>query len=205
LEKLFWTAALGAIRTVEVPGIHRVEVQKARFIVGSHPRFIKLFLPVSIEFQQREGYVFEDPTIGITKSRLLPQDEPEVHFACEWRAKGHPGTATLRLRPLGFADQELTPQVFQRALEDELRGREIWDSLSDTIKKRLEALCQIQSRLQELVFLARKLALNSRGMFSEPAAHLLIRPGPFKGMGVPMVVFGPRGQDVSLEFLLTLP
>jgi hypothetical protein len=58
---------------------------------------------------------------------------------------------------------------------------------------------------RHLLFLARKLALNSRGMFSEPAAHLLIRPGPFKGMGVPMVVFGPRGQDVSLEFLLTLP
>ena len=59
--------------------------------------------------------------------------------------------------------------------------------------------------LDKLVSLARKLALNSRGMFSEPATHLLIRPGPFNGMGVPMVVFRPRGQDMSLEFLLTLP
>ena len=66
-------------------------------------------------------------------------------------------------------------------------------------------LTPTRATADQLVFLARKLALNSRGMFSEPAAHLLIRPGPFNGMGVPMVVFGPRGQNVSLEFLLTLP
>src|SRR5512135_2363842 len=56
-----------------------------------------------------------------------------------------------------------------------------------------------------LVSPARKLALNSQGMFSEPGTHLLIGPSPFKGMGVPMVVFGPRSQDMRLELLLTLP
>src|SRR5882757_1789003 len=42
-------------------------------------------------------------------------------------------------------------------------------------------------------------------MFSEPGTHFLIGPGPFKGMGVPMVVFRPRSQDMRFEFLLTLP
>src|SRR3954471_16138758 len=56
-----------------------------------------------------------------------------------------------------------------------------------------------------LVSPARKSALNSQGVFSEPGTHLLIRPGPFKGMGVPMVVFRPRSQDMRLELLLTLP
>src|SRR4051812_9157416 len=56
-----------------------------------------------------------------------------------------------------------------------------------------------------LVSPARKPALNSQGMFSEPGTHLLISPGPFKGMGVPMVVFWPRSQDMRLELLLTLP
>src|SRR6266542_1561297 len=56
-----------------------------------------------------------------------------------------------------------------------------------------------------LVSTARKPALNSQGMFSEPGTHLLIRPGPFKGMGVPMVIFWPRSQDMCLELLLTLP
>ena len=56
----------------------------------------------------------------------------------------------------------------------------------------------------ELVLLLAKLALNCR-MFSEPLTHLLIGPCPFKGVGVPMVVFRPRSQDMRLEFLLTLP
>jgi hypothetical protein len=56
-----------------------------------------------------------------------------------------------------------------------------------------------------LVSLARKLALNSRGMFSEPATHLLVGPCPFNRVGVPMVVFRPRSRNMRLEFLLTLP
>ncbi len=56
-----------------------------------------------------------------------------------------------------------------------------------------------------LVSPARKLALNSLGMFGEPETHLLVGPGPFEGMGVTMVVFRPRRQDVCLEFLLILP
>jgi hypothetical protein len=56
-----------------------------------------------------------------------------------------------------------------------------------------------------LVSMARKPALNSRGMFSEPAMHLLIRPCPFKRMSVAMIVFRPRSQHMRLEFLLALP
>lgn len=53
----------------------------------------------------------------------------------------------------------------------------------------------------DLVSPARKLALNSQGMFSEPGTHLLIGPGPLEGMSVPMVVFWPRSQDMRLELL----
>src|SRR5687768_3187809 len=42
-------------------------------------------------------------------------------------------------------------------------------------------------------------------MFRKPGTHPLIGPGPFKGMGVPMVVFRPRGQDMRPELVLTLP
>src|SRR5262245_50771176 len=56
-----------------------------------------------------------------------------------------------------------------------------------------------------LVSPARKPALNSPGMFREPGTHPLIGPGPFKRMGVPMVIFWPRSQDVRLELVLTLP
>src|SRR5438105_264124 len=56
-----------------------------------------------------------------------------------------------------------------------------------------------------LMLSARKLALNSWGVFGKPGSHLLVGPGPFKGMGVAVVVFGPRGRDVGLELLPALP
>src|SRR5271157_619244 len=42
-------------------------------------------------------------------------------------------------------------------------------------------------------------------MLCEPLPHLLTRPCPLKGVGVSMVVFRPRSQDMRLEFLPTLP
>src|SRR5438105_7991299 len=42
-------------------------------------------------------------------------------------------------------------------------------------------------------------------MFGEPLTHLLIRPGPLKGVGIAMVVFGPGSQYMGLELLLALP
>src|SRR6266567_1489293 len=59
--------------------------------------------------------------------------------------------------------------------------------------------------VRALVFLARKPALNSRGMFGEPPTHLLIGPSPFKGVGIAMVVFGPGSQHMGLELFLALP
>src|SRR6516162_7655121 len=42
-------------------------------------------------------------------------------------------------------------------------------------------------------------------MFSKPLPHLLIRPGPLKGVGIAAVVFGPGSQDMGLELFLALP
>src|SRR5215204_5401587 len=42
-------------------------------------------------------------------------------------------------------------------------------------------------------------------MPGEPLTHLLIRPSPFKGVGISVVVFRPGSQHVSLELVLALP
>src|ERR1700733_16270165 len=42
-------------------------------------------------------------------------------------------------------------------------------------------------------------------MFGEPLTHLLIGPGPLKGVSVAMVVFRPGRQHMSLELFLTFP
>ena len=50
-----------------------------------------------------------------------------------------------------------------------------------------------------------KLALNSSCMFREPLTHRMIGPSPFKRMGVAMIVFWDRSQDMRLELFLSLP
>src|SRR2546428_335610 len=42
-------------------------------------------------------------------------------------------------------------------------------------------------------------------MFRKPLTHLLIRPSPFKGVGIAVVVLGPGSQYMRLELLLALP
>src|ERR1700737_1516837 len=42
-------------------------------------------------------------------------------------------------------------------------------------------------------------------MPGEPLTHLLIRPSPFKGVGISVVVFGPGSQHMGLELVLALP
>jgi hypothetical protein len=70
---------------------------------------------------------------------------------------------------------------------------------------RVEAAGWKGERGNALVSLASKLALNCSHMLSEPLPHLLIGPRPLEGVGVPMIVFRPRGQDVGLERPLALP
>src|SRR5258708_4229611 len=42
-------------------------------------------------------------------------------------------------------------------------------------------------------------------MRCEPLTHLLVGPGPIKGMGIAMVVFRPGSYHMGLELLLILP
>ena len=60
----------------------------------------------------------------------------------------------------------------------------------------LEATRAVQRHLKEpasslLVFLLTKLALNSSCVLGKPLTHLLVVPHPFKGVGIPMVIFWP--------------
>jgi hypothetical protein len=43
------------------------------------------------------------------------------------------------------------------------------------------------------------------GMLSKPSTHFLISPSPFKGMGVPLVIFWPSRFNVIAQGLATVP
>lgn len=67
---------LGAIRAIEVSGIHRLWAQKGLFIDTSHPELFDQYVPHSLEFEQVDGLVFEDDQLGVpvTQEFLLQDD-----------------------------------------------------------------------------------------------------------------------------------
>ena len=97
-----------------------------------------------------------------------------------------------------IGDRQIDFGRFPEALVSLERGRDLCELLVRETPSNFEMR-------DLLVSPARKPALNSGGMFSEPTTHLLVGPCPFNGVGVPMVVFRPRSQDMRLEFLLALP
>ena len=112
-------------------------------------------------------------------------------------AEPYTGPIGRRVAGKEFLDAFLTYGTWTK-LVALVRGK----SSTDTLHRYFQDHPSHRVSPRELVSPASKLALNSSCMFSEPLAHLLIGPRPFKGVGVPMVVFGPRSQDMRLEFLL---
>jgi hypothetical protein len=43
------------------------------------------------------------------------------------------------------------------------------------------------------------------GLFSKPLSHFLMGPGPFKRMGIQLIVLWPSGVDVVDQFLAAVP
>jgi hypothetical protein len=82
--------------------------------------------------------------------------------------------------------------LIHEGLEDALPGQ-FHVSHVRQLSEALEYLWKeiFQVVLLDLVSLARKLALNSRGMFSEPLPHLVVRPRPLEWVGIAMIVFRP--------------
>ena len=64
---------------------------------------------------------------------------------------------------------------------------------------------RFRRKLRALVSLAISNARNSRCMFGKPSLHGLIRPRPFKGMRVAVVVLRPRDGNMGDELFPTSP
>lgn len=81
----------GPLRVVEVPGAERIERQHGLFLQAPHPDLIDQYGGAQMTFHQKPGLAFEDATLGITKSRLLPG--PHADPLADWVQQWHPPTA----------------------------------------------------------------------------------------------------------------
>src|SRR5919108_6325891 len=64
---------------------------------------------------------------------------------------------------------------------------------------------QAEQLVSRVTSSARKYSCWFGRMSSKPLAHFLIGPGPFKWMGIELIIFGPSGFDVVDQILAAMP
>jgi hypothetical protein len=75
---------LGPARLLYPGQVPRLEAQHGLFLEAPSGMFWPQYLKQSLKFFQHQGVVFEDPEIGITQARLMPQDDELLRFAEEF-------------------------------------------------------------------------------------------------------------------------
>lgn len=138
---------LGDIKLIDIPEVPRIEAQKATFLDGSHPDLIEQYFAVQIEFLQHNNRIFEDPLIGITKEKLLPQNDALLDFIAKWKASPQEPTQRLIVKP---ANDALRPLQYSDYLDIVMSWAEWWKApLSQQRKNILKKMCDFHARLQE--------------------------------------------------------
>jgi FRG domain len=140
------TNRLGAIRIVTVPGVPRMNAQRAAFIDTSHPDLFEQFIPYTIWFKQTPGLVFEDPFLepSITKDVLFPRKDP---FSDEARSTDLPRP----VHPLAIIPHTSGPLsgADYLAIVENCWKANAW-IFNERLCKRLSAICEFHSRIQRL-------------------------------------------------------
>jgi hypothetical protein len=72
------TNRLGRLRVIDVPGVLRIERQRASFLDTSHPELFDQYVAHAVWFRQADGVRFEDhdADFPVTAERIYPTDDP---------------------------------------------------------------------------------------------------------------------------------
>lgn len=139
---------LGAIKLIKVSGVPRIEAQKALFLDGSHPDLIEQYVGMEIQFRQKDGLIFEDPSKGITKEILLPEDDPFATFMADWESNPQRPTRPLGVNPPNDASLPLSPSDYMKIAlswyKEEIRSL----LQSEEAYPLLTKVCDFHARLQ---------------------------------------------------------
>jgi hypothetical protein len=143
---------LGALRLYKPSNVQRIEAQRALFVEAPHPLLWEQYIPFGIRFRQQDGLVFEDPQLGVTRSMLLPTDDPLKSVAESFGAAStdypDPDAATL---PINLFVDPLSGWTYLRMLRSWLPERASrWqvDPLPSSFIWVLPAVCEFHARLQ---------------------------------------------------------
>lgn len=141
--------SLGSMTLIAVPGVPRIEAQKALFLNGSHPGLIEQYVAEELEFRQTEGLVFESDYKGVSKEKLLSDDESFATFTNAWlRVEPPPPSRALEVRPLRSARQPLRPGDYREILQTLFRRENPTDTISEVADSLLNWLCSFHAEIQ---------------------------------------------------------
>lgn len=144
----------GRVITVPARGVQRIKRQKGRFLEGSHPTLVAQYPSYDLYFEQRDGVVFEDPTLNVTREHLLSPDDPFVEIAsrCAGDAADGPEPSLASL-PRTHALRELEPADYLRIalyLVERYRRRGAQVRLTPGLRRVLEGVCLFHAASHEL-------------------------------------------------------
>jgi hypothetical protein len=141
------TNRLGRLRVIDVPGILRIERQRASFLDTSHPDLFEQYVADTVWFRQVEGLRFEDhdASHSITGERMYPSDDPLI----EALRHANPAPAVaLTTGPASDAREPLGSDAYWEIAQSWCRqaGIEIDAYHEDTLR----VVCDVHAHMQNL-------------------------------------------------------
>lgn len=139
------TNRLGRLHVIDVPGVLRIERQRASFLDTSHPELFDQYVAHTVWFRQMDGLRFEDPDADfpVTAEQIYPAMDSVVTAL---RRTLSASQGVLHLGPAGDAREPLGSAAYQEIARSWCgqEGVEIDAYREDTLK----VLCDVHSRLQ---------------------------------------------------------
>jgi hypothetical protein len=139
------TNRLGRLRVIDVPGVLRIERQRASFLDTSHPELFDQYVAHTVWFRQQQELRFEDPdaVFPVTAEQIYPTADP-VLTALLRTAPNAAGA--LHIGPAGDAREPLGSGTYWDIAQSwcQQEGVEIDAYREDTLK----VVCDVHSRLQ---------------------------------------------------------
>lgn len=139
------TNRLGRLRVIDVPGVLRIEHQRASFLDTSHPELFDQYVAHTVWFRQKDGMRFEDPDaeFPVTGELIYPMADPVL--AALRRAP--PATVgALNIGPAGDAREPLGSAAYWEIAQSWCRQEDV--EIDAYREDTLKVVCDVHARLQ---------------------------------------------------------
>lgn len=137
---------LGRLQVIDVPGVLRIENQRASFLDTSHPVLFDQYVADTVWFRQQTGLRFEDPDaeFPVTAATIYPTADPVLAALV-----GTPpaGSGALRIAPAGDARQPLQGADYWEIAQSWCRREGL--AIDAYHEDSLRVVCDVHARLQE--------------------------------------------------------